>query len=1090
MTTNHWLKICSQFIIYTVLFVRCSSGNMTLTPDAAMDDASTAANDPENVPILLFDIGLHIEPYGAEISGLSTDTANLTRASKQDASDKKQNSSEKVKDYHDAEFFDKQIGFIKDIVGIVQNHGGRMTIQAQSPFTTEIQKTNSPYSSLLADYEKAGHEIGLHFHEDAHLGENPENLSADVWCEVIKQEIGFIRDTGVHTIQYYSGGNTYQHMMSAASCAGLKYNSDWKNRKTQASSFQLMGTSPWRPSGGVTIASSISEYDDSFFAQHDNNGAIIFLPEGIYPRDDYASSRHQEDMSFEEYFEMIKASFLDTLSKSRPDHVNVFHFTVHPGDFHGDHKDPFVVIDKFLTEVVDPEVVAGRVQWATFSQMAQAYEEWEKLHADEDPREGDSIPDGQADCSDCIDEADPYMTFAINVHDIGHVQESVMTINRAVDIFQKYGVKGEFYITAPMIDLFQAYADLYESDPAQDPNFDQERFPNYDSNIIRRLKSSGMGISYHVRPPHPLYHGFDDEFAALKKDEGELKAAVLAYETGKLDLQTGNLNSTESGGYSAVAGAFGINPTTIGLQSDDESIKSLAETVFAELGAKMVVHCHEDCIDLENPPENPFTWVNGLLERPVDMNVTRWTTNEVSKSTFWWNMLNGKYADAYDPTEKLESLITSWKGVRAPFIVSQIHENNFYRSGSESWTCVYYSCTGNSSDKDSPLSPPYLIDPDPLNLIENGLDQDISTARSEEEQEAIWQAYEDMVAYAAEHLRVVTAQDIVDLAETEIESSDSFDSSFLGTTQKDIQFCEADGETLKLDLYYPDQSLWQGSAPVVVDIHGGGWGVASGLNDKSSLQSGSDATYKDSLVQAGFIVAAINYRLSPEYKFPAHIEDVKCAVRFLRDNAGQYGVEKNHIGVLGNSAGGHLAALLGTTDKNSGFEGTGKSSKTSSRVQAVVDLYGPADLTMALDSDFPGMGLSYQSKVFGVGSGLSDEEKREILQNASPVTYATADDPPFLIVHGMDDDLVPIEQSYRMQEALLAVGVSAELVEVKNAVHGLRQNCSISGTAQKSKKKGSNCTGEVSPSIDEIAQQITIFFNDNLKQATNLKEVP
>lgn len=276
--------------------------------------------------------------------------------------------------------------------------------------------------------------------------------------------------------------------------------------------------------------------------------------------------------------------------------------------------------------------------------------------------------------------------------------------------------------------------------------------------------------------------------------------------------------------------------------------------------------------------------------------------------------------------------------------------------------------------------------------------------------------------------------------ETEAETSSAqFDSSKLGTVEKDITYCTVDGVELKMDVYYPSEN--NGRFAVTMYVHGGGW--SSG--DKAQ---GAGAIEIPELQKAGFLVVSVNYRLAPEYEFPAMIEDVKCAVRSLRAHADEYNLDPNRIGVWGGSAGGHLVALLGTSDESAGFD-VGEYLEYSSRVQAVVDMFGPADLTV----QFQG-GYESARRVFGDFDAAL----------ASPVTYVTADDPPFLMLHGEKDALVPIEQSEILLAALQAAGVPAELVPVVNAGHSFKPD-----------------GGQISPLRKEIAQLVIAFFEERLK---------
>jgi len=268
----------------------------------------------------------------------------------------------------------------------------------------------------------------------------------------------------------------------------------------------------------------------------------------------------------------------------------------------------------------------------------------------------------------------------------------------------------------------------------------------------------------------------------------------------------------------------------------------------------------------------------------------------------------------------------------------------------------------------------------------------------------------------------------------------------LGQVERDVIYGTAGGVDLKMDIYYPGFAT--GAVPAVLYVHGGGW-------TKGDKRIGAGATEIPELRSRGYLVAAINYRLAPQYKFPAQIEDVKCAARFLRANATIYGIDPEHIGAWGGSAGGHLVALLGTTDAAAGFEGSGGYADESSRVQAVVDMFGPTDLTAI----FQGAGTRLMEQVFGTTDRNSD-----IVKRASPVTWVSNDDPPFLILHGGKDRLVPPSQSKILYNRLLATGLPATLVIVKNAGHGFMP-----------------AGGTIDPSRNEITEMVADFFDQYLK---------
>lgn len=267
-----------------------------------------------------------------------------------------------------------------------------------------------------------------------------------------------------------------------------------------------------------------------------------------------------------------------------------------------------------------------------------------------------------------------------------------------------------------------------------------------------------------------------------------------------------------------------------------------------------------------------------------------------------------------------------------------------------------------------------------------------------------------------------------------------------GATNRDVTYCTPDGVAQKMDVMYP-RIIGEKPMPVAVYIHGGGW--TSG--DKSGGAGSFDTRL---LLERGYIVASLNYRLAPAYKWPAQITDVKCAIRFLRAHATDLKIDPNKIGVWGGSAGGHLVAMLGTTDKRAGFD-LGEYLDQSSRVQAVVDLFGPADLPAM----FTANAQVIAGRVFG-----STSRDDPILIKASPVTYITPDDPPFLILQGDQDTVVPPEQSQILYDKLRAGGVPATLVIVKNAGHGFTPS-----------------GGAISPSRAELSKMIADFFDQHLR---------
>lgn len=239
-----------------------------------------------------------------------------------------------------------------------------------------------------------------------------------------------------------------------------------------------------------------------------------------------------------------------------------------------------------------------------------------------------------------------------------------------------------------------------------------------------------------------------------------------------------------------------------------------------------------------------------------------------------------------------------------------------------------------------------------------------------------------------------------------------------------LTYCTVDGVALTMNVFPPSGPATRPPSPVAMMVHGGGW-VAGDAGP-----AGRPDPVEAAMAAHGFFVASINYRLAPHYQWPAQIEDAKCAVRFLRSTARRLGIDPGRIGVWGGSAGGHLVSLLGLAGPSAGFD-RGPYPGVSSSVQAVVDEWGPADLT---GTDWGPAAAHVISQVFGEAPGQSSPA----LAAASPVTYIAANDPPFLIIQGAQDTTVPASQSQEFAAKLQAAGVSEKLVMVQNAGHGLR----------------------------------------------------
>jgi acetyl esterase/lipase len=269
----------------------------------------------------------------------------------------------------------------------------------------------------------------------------------------------------------------------------------------------------------------------------------------------------------------------------------------------------------------------------------------------------------------------------------------------------------------------------------------------------------------------------------------------------------------------------------------------------------------------------------------------------------------------------------------------------------------------------------------------------------------------------------------------------AFDSAKLGTAELEVPYCSPKDKSQKMDVYYPSEG---GPWPVLMYVHGGGW-------DRGDKAEGEGWRFMN---ERGFLVVSVNYRLAePGQKFPAMIEDVKCAVRYLRAHAADYNLDSEHIGAVGASAGGHLVALLGTADESAGWD-TGEYADQSSRVQAVVSQAGFSDFTREVFN-------SIEMAIYYAVGELPGQDTPKLVA-ASPVTCITPDDPPFLIIHGDKDGTAPIEQSQVLYDELQKAGVESTFVIVKNGPHNLNAD-------------------DMSPTSEALGALMVAFFEEHLR---------
>lgn len=239
---------------------------------------------------------------------------------------------------------------------------------------------------------------------------------------------------------------------------------------------------------------------------------------------------------------------------------------------------------------------------------------------------------------------------------------------------------------------------------------------------------------------------------------------------------------------------------------------------------------------------------------------------------------------------------------------------------------------------------------------------------------------------------------------------------------KDIEYAKVGSRSLGLDLYLPEGDSLDG---IIVWIHGGAWRSGS-KNKVPALE----------LVEQGWALASVDYRLSGEARFPAQIHDIKAAIRFLRAKSQEYGFRAENVFIMGSSAGGHLAALAGVTNGHDKLEGNvGEHANESSDIQGIVSLYGASNLTTILEQSTP-HGLSVRGPALDLFIGGQPDELVEATRLASPVFHVDADDPPLLLIHGDQDPQMPINQSHELEGRYESVGAPVIFEALHGAKHG------------------------------------------------------
>jgi acetyl esterase/lipase len=235
------------------------------------------------------------------------------------------------------------------------------------------------------------------------------------------------------------------------------------------------------------------------------------------------------------------------------------------------------------------------------------------------------------------------------------------------------------------------------------------------------------------------------------------------------------------------------------------------------------------------------------------------------------------------------------------------------------------------------------------------------------------------------------------------------------------EFASIDGHSLKLDLHRPTAE----KPPLIVYVHGGAW--RAGSREDVPIAG---------LLEQGFAIASVDYRLSTQARFPAQIHDIKAAIRFLRAKTDELRLNTARIAIIGSSAGGHLAALVGVTNGERELEGdTGGHAEQSSAVQAIVSFFGASNLESILAQSTE-HGLKVRVPALQLLLGGQPREKPALAHLASPVAHLDAKDPPLLLIHGDADPQMPPEQSQEFVRVCEAAKVPVQFVNVPGGKHG------------------------------------------------------
>ena len=306
-----------------------------------------------------------------------------------------------------------------------------------------------------------------------------------------------------------------------------------------------------------------------------------------------------------------------------------------------------------------------------------------------------------------------YVIFSVRIQDWMHFSESADTVIRLIEIFDRNKVRADFLIAGPVAD----------------------KYARTRPDAISALRNSKMTIGYHLLPPHPAHAGFDQAMREL--DSSALSEALPQIERFGVDQATGATDTKRPGGYGLVAELFERPPTVVWPATGGRRIHSGLCELYERLGTRMLILKSDSLREARTA----FVFCNRMLIRPNDIPLTQWRADGETTASAWWDRIG---EPAFNPVERIKTMLPQWKGERPPYIVCEMDDNVFVRRGPVAWTPYYYDSLNR------PLKPPF-----------NMQAADPSTPRPKEEQNAIWQSYEALVIHAAKNFKVVTSDDVL-----------------------------------------------------------------------------------------------------------------------------------------------------------------------------------------------------------------------------------------------------------------------------------------------------------------------------------------